>query len=304
MSDTTVGFAPWNLEVAGAALCVPKPGIPKISLASQRVSAEAVDGASALVAEELCERVLYLNSVFSAPQNLCPHILCLCCIQAAGTREEEANPRGKTPRRIDPGSNLVALFRTPNASVFVVAIAKKGERYVRARAHFVVDSHPSFSLSLQRRSVKGTLRGTINVQCVHIDWPLDGRDPPTPFIHSLNSPSLLVHAIDTCLPLAVHFNATAHTCHTPFHIKPRERRTRTYRNLHLSATIAMKSESALFFAALGGVVFSSGADAAAGGFFASSSGAVRPRARGFLPGWGLPRHESVLDRVSSDFLQT
>lgn len=59
----------------------------------------------------------------------------------------------------------------------------------------------------------------------------------------------------------------------------------------------------MFFAALGGVAFSSGADAAAGGFFAAAgSNGVRPRARGFLPGWGLPRHESVLDRVSDSCL--
>eukprot|EP00903_Cladosiphon_okamuranus_P008382 g8060.t1 len=59
----------------------------------------------------------------------------------------------------------------------------------------------------------------------------------------------------------------------------------------------MRSVSALFYAALCGMAFSSSADAAAGGFFAASGGAVRPRSRGFLPGWGLPRHESVLDRV-------
>lgn len=61
----------------------------------------------------------------------------------------------------------------------------------------------------------------------------------------------------------------------------------------------MRSASALFFAALGGAAFSLGAaDAAAagGGFFGSSGVAARPR--GFLPGWGLPRHESVFDRVS------
>ncbi|CAM9252435.1 unnamed protein product [Hapterophycus canaliculatus] len=57
----------------------------------------------------------------------------------------------------------------------------------------------------------------------------------------------------------------------------------------------MKSASALFFAALGGAVFSLGADASGGFFTSPGSGAARPR--GFLPGWGLPRHESVLDRV-------
>lgn len=63
----------------------------------------------------------------------------------------------------------------------------------------------------------------------------------------------------------------------------------------------MRSASALFFAALGGAVFSLGAADAAtagGGFFGSSGVAARPRQRGFLPGWGLPRHESVFDRVS------
>ncbi|CAN0007535.1 unnamed protein product [Ectocarpus fasciculatus] len=65
----------------------------------------------------------------------------------------------------------------------------------------------------------------------------------------------------------------------------------------------MRSASALFFAALGGAGFSIGGAEAAGGFFASSptagaaaAAAARPRG-GFLPGWGLPRHESVLDRV-------
>ncbi|CAM9536899.1 unnamed protein product [Scytosiphon promiscuus] len=56
----------------------------------------------------------------------------------------------------------------------------------------------------------------------------------------------------------------------------------------------MRSASALFFAALGGAAFSLGADAAGGFFTSPSSGAARPK--GFLPGWGLPRHESVLDR--------
>ncbi|CAN0158438.1 unnamed protein product [Pylaiella littoralis] len=56
----------------------------------------------------------------------------------------------------------------------------------------------------------------------------------------------------------------------------------------------MRSAPALFFAALGAAAFSHGADAA-GGFFGSSGAGSRPR--GFLPGWGLPRHESVLDRV-------
>lgn len=61
----------------------------------------------------------------------------------------------------------------------------------------------------------------------------------------------------------------------------------------------MRSASALFFAALGGAAFSlGGADAAAAGGFFGSGGAAAARPRGFLPGWGLPRHESVFDRVS------
>lgn len=73
---------------------------------------------------------------------------------------------------------------------------------------------------------------------------------------------------------------------TPTHLRPET----------CSKQTTMRSASALFFAALGGAAFSLGADAA-GGFFASSSGAAA-RPRGFLPGWGLPRHESVFDRVS------
>lgn len=60
--------------------------------------------------------------------------------------------------------------------------------------------------------------------------------------------------------------------------------------------VTMRSSSALLFAVLGAVCSWSNASA----FFASSTGAARPR--GFLPGWGLPRHESALDRVSSAFL--
>lgn len=96
------------------------------------------------------------------------------------------------------------------------------------------------------------------------------------------------------------------TCHTSTHhpstptpllLQSQAVRPEAYLN-------TMRSASALFFAALGGAGFSiGGAEAVSGGFFSSSSAAAsaaaaaRPRG-GFLPGWGLPRHESVLDRVS------
>lgn len=114
-----------------------------------------------------------------------------------------------------------------------------------------------------------------------------------PSTHSLSL--ALVHAIDTCLWLCT---STRRLIPANRHSSPPPQ---AQRDLHQPAT--MRSASALFFAALGGVAFSSGADAAAGGFFAAAgSNGVRPRARGFLPGWGLPRHESVLDRVSDSCL--
>lgn len=54
----------------------------------------------------------------------------------------------------------------------------------------------------------------------------------------------------------------------------------------------MKFASSLLFAGLGAAVI---ADGDAARIFAPSAVA---RPRGFLPGWGLPKHESALDRVS------
>lgn len=57
--------------------------------------------------------------------------------------------------------------------------------------------------------------------------------------------------------------------------------------------VTMKSTSAIIFAVLGAAAI---ADGDAAGIFAPSSSVARPR--GFLPAWGLPKHESILDRVS------